>query len=658
MNEQARLNIPEWTVSELSAALKRTVEDAYGHVRVRGEISGYRGPHSSGHCYFALKDDSAKIDAVIWKSALARLRMRPEEGLEVLVTGRLTTFPGQSKYQIVIETLEPAGLGALMALLEERKKRLAAEGLFDAARKQPLPFLPDAIGVITSPTGAVIRDILHRLGDRFPRHVIVWPVRVQGDGSADEIAAAIRGFNALAPGGPIRRPDLVIVARGGGSLEDLWSFNEEIVVRAAAASRIPLISAVGHETDVTLIDFAADVRAPTPSAAAEMAVPVRAELLMRVDGLGRRSLACWHRSQEARRTELRAAARALPTAETLLALPRQRLDHAGTRLPRALIANAQIHRHDFTRITGRLGPQLLRARLKACDERVAALAERGNRAEHVARVTRRERLATATVRLAAGLRANAAAHRSRITHQCDRVAALAERAQRAAIQLLWQHAATVERCGQLLNALSHRGVLARGFALVRSPDGRPLRHAAAVSEGMRLDLEFADGRVRARAEAVIIAPAEQTQSGVLRRSAPPQRRQSGSGQPVRRLGGLHPHARPIMLGRDRGGCGLGRQAGMAQPGLAATTRARTGVDAAEADVLNRTDRSSPMTGEAEVKYLDGDFRVVRPGAFVRCAVTGLPIPLEELKYWSVDLQEAYANPDVVLQRHFPGAVRR
>src|SRR5712672_4653208 len=295
MNEPTRVNIPEWTVSELSAALKKTVEDAFGYVRVRGEISGYRGPHSSGHCYFALKDESAKIEAVIWRTAYGRMRIKPEEGLEVFVTGRLTTYPGQSKYQIVVETLEPAGIGALMALIEERKKKLAAEGLFDAARKQLLPFLPDVIGVITSPTGAVIRDILHRLSDRFPRHVIVWPVRVQGEGSAEEVAAAIHGFNAFRSDGRIRRPDLIIVARGGGSLEDLWSFNEEIVVRAAAASMIPLISAVGHETDVTLIDFAADRRAPTPTAAAEMAVPVRAELLAQVGDLDRRNLACWRR---------------------------------------------------------------------------------------------------------------------------------------------------------------------------------------------------------------------------------------------------------------------------------------------------------------------------------------------------------------------------
>ncbi len=286
---EALINAPEFTVSELSSALKRTVEDAYGHVRVRGEITGFRGPHSSGHCYFSLKDDGAKIEAVIWKSAHYRMRFKPQEGLEVIATGKLTTYPGSSKYQIVIEALEPAGIGALMALMEERKRKLAAEGLFEEARKQPLPWLPEVIGVVTSPTGAVIRDILHRLQDRFPRRVLVWPVRVQGEGSAEQIAAAIRGFNALPERGRIPRPDLLIVARGGGSLEDLWSFNEEIVVRAAADSMIPLISAVGHETDITLIDFAADKRAPTPTAAAEMAVPVRAELFVEVAALARRT---------------------------------------------------------------------------------------------------------------------------------------------------------------------------------------------------------------------------------------------------------------------------------------------------------------------------------------------------------------------------------
>src|ERR1700710_424182 len=332
-------NSPEFTVSELSSALKRTVEDAYGHVRVRGEISGFRGPHSSGHCYFALKDEGAKIEAVIWKGVHGRMRFRPQEGLEVIATGKLTTYPGSSKYQIVIEAIEPAGVGALMALMEERKRKLGAEGLFDEARKQLLPWLPEVIGIVTSPPGAVIRDILHRLQHRFPRRVLVWPVKVQGEGSAEQVAAAIRGFNALREGGKIPRPDLLIVARGGGSLEALWSFNEEIVVRAAAESMIPLISAVGHETDITLIDFAADKRAPTPSAAAEMAVPVRSELFVRVSTLARRTMSCWQRGQEPRRNELRAAARALPAAGELLAIPRQRLDRAASSLPRAPQAN-------------------------------------------------------------------------------------------------------------------------------------------------------------------------------------------------------------------------------------------------------------------------------------------------------------------------------
>src|SRR5947209_2445200 len=280
---EALINAPEFTVSELSSALKRTVEEAYGHVRVRGEISGFRGAHSSGHCYFALKDESAKIEAVIWRTTHARMRFKPQEGLEVIATGKLTTYPGSSKYQIVIEAIEPAGIGALMALMEERKKKLAAEGLFDEARKQLLPWLPAVIGVVTSPTGAVIRDILHRLSDRFPRDVLIWPVAVQGANAAGELAAAIAGFNALPTIGWPRRPDVLIVARGGGAIEDLMAFNEEIVVRAAAASTIPLISAVGHETDTTLIDFASDMRAPTPTAAAEFAVPVRLQLLARLE---------------------------------------------------------------------------------------------------------------------------------------------------------------------------------------------------------------------------------------------------------------------------------------------------------------------------------------------------------------------------------------
>ncbi len=505
MNEP-RINIPEWTVSELSAALKRTVEDSYGHVRVRGEISGYRGPHSSGHAYFALKDEGARIDAVVWGRTFGRMRIKPEEGLEVVATGRLTTYPGRSTYQIVIETLEPAGLGALMALLEQRKQKLAAEGLFDEARKQLLPFLPAVIGVVTSSTGAVIRDILHRLSDRFPRHVLVWPVRVQGEGAAEEIAAAIRGFNAL-EGAAVPRPDLLIVARGGGSIEDLWSFNEEIVVRAAADSLIPLISAVGHETDVTLIDFVADRRAPTPTAAAEIAVPVRIALIERIDGLARRSLLSWARANDHRRTEFRAASRALPSAEMLLALPRQRLDASADRLPRALIANAQAHHAAYTRIASRLTPHTLRIPILRNRERVHGLAGRAGQCMRVQGERRRDRFAAAAARLSAGLRANAEAQRVRIARSRERIDALGARAARAAATLIDRRQARLERAGQLLAALSYHGVLTRGFALVRAEDGKPLRAAAAVSPGMRLDIEFADGHVSATSDGATSADA-------------------------------------------------------------------------------------------------------------------------------------------------------
>lgn len=457
MAEAALVNTVELTVSEISAALKRVVESEFEHVRIRGEISGYRGPHSSGHVYFALKDEGARIDAVIWKGVFNRFRIKPEEGMEVVVTGKITTYPARSNYQIVIESLEPAGLGALMALLEQRKKALAAEGLFDEARKQLLPYLPKVIGVVTSPTGAVIRDILHRLEDRFARHVIVWPVRVQGETAAAEIAAAIRGFNALPEGGKIPRPDVLIVARGGGSLEDLWSFNEEIVVRAAAESLIPLISAVGHETDVTLIDFASDKRAPTPTAAAEMAVPVHADLCARLDGQVRRIRAIWKRAQDERRNELRAAARALPTLDTLLSIPRQRLDSASDRLPRALLANAHVHHQQFSRLAGRLSPQLLRQRTQRGRELVQALAERGVRA-----------------------------HGTYLRRLDEHLLAL----------------------GKLLNAFSYKDVLRRGFALVRDAGGAPLHSVAAVTAGMPLEIEFSDGRIAARADGVAAETSE------------------------------------------------------------------------------------------------------------------------------------------------------
>ncbi len=476
---ESQSNIAEYTVSEISAALKRTVEDTYGYVRVRGEISGYKGPSPSGHVYFRLKDEKAVLESVIWKGVFGRIKLRPEEGLEVIASGKLTTFPGSSKYQIVVETLEVAGVGALMALLEQRKKKLAAEGLFDEARKQLLPFLPEVIGVVTSPTGAVIRDILHRLADRFPRHVVVWPVKVQGEGSAEQVAAAIRGFNALPDGGRIAKPDLIIVARGGGSLEDLWSFNEEIVVRAAADSMIPLISAVGHETDVTLIDFVSDRRAPTPTAAAEMAVPVRADLIADLMNKARRALSCWQRAQDHRRTELRAAARALPNAEELLAIPRQRLDACAERLPRALKANAQIHHTQLSRVAGRLAPQLLRGNVER----------------------RRVRLDACTQRLGTALKTYRETQMTRISRARDRVGTLAERSKRATLALIAVRDARLDRSFQLLRAFSYQSVLERGFALVRH-DGHPLRSATSVQPGMNLDIEFADGCVAATAQSV------------------------------------------------------------------------------------------------------------------------------------------------------------
>lgn len=442
----AAANVAEYTVSEISLALRRTLEDSFGYVRVRGEISGFRGVHGSGHCYFALKDDSARLEAVIWRSNVRRVRSKLQEGLEVVATGRISTFPGASKYQLIVETIEPAGIGALMALIEERKQRLAAEGLFDPARKKPIPFLPKVIGVVTSPTGAVIRDILHRLADRFPRHVVVWPVRVQGDTCGDEVAAAIGGFNGLVAGGSIARPDLIIVARGGGSIEDLWGFNDEAVVRAAAASAIPLIAAVGHETDWTLIDLAADERAPTPTAAAERAVPVRADLLVQVGELGLRQARATGRLMEERRARLKGAARGLPRLEDILALLRQRFDGAAGRLLQALKAGSRSHRQAYERLAWRLSPRPL--------------------VQNIAR----ERQALSR-------------HAAQARRCLDRTIAHQRQA--------------LDGCAKLLASLSYRSVLGRGFALVRTMADKPIRSAAAAHAGEAVSIEFHDGRVGA-----------------------------------------------------------------------------------------------------------------------------------------------------------------
>jgi exodeoxyribonuclease VII large subunit len=360
-------NAPALSVSELSGALKRTIESAFGLVRVRGEISGWKR-HASGHCYFTLKDEAACIDAVIWKGQAASLAFRPEDGAEVIATGKLTTYAGRSKYQIVVSRMELAGEGALMALLDKRRRMLAAEGLFDEAKKRKLPYLPRIIGVVSSPTGAVIRDILHRLADRCPTHVILWPVPVQGEGAADRVAAAIRGFATFEP-----RPDLLIVARGGGSIEDLWAFNEEEVVRAAAASPIPLISAVGHETDTTLIDFASDRRAPTPTAAAEMAVPVRAELASYLAELDHRMSACVTRAASRAAERLEQLAHRWPEGANLFAPIAQRLDDVGDRLPRALVQRTAHARADLAAVAPRLQARLLGERVTRAQERLMSL---------------------------------------------------------------------------------------------------------------------------------------------------------------------------------------------------------------------------------------------------------------------------------------------
>src|SRR5215207_7278867 len=489
-------NAPEWSVSDLAGALKRTLEDAFGHVRLRGEVSGYRGPHSSGHAYFCLKDQNARIDAVIWKGAFAKLKIRPEEGMEVIATGRITTFPGSSKYQIVIDTLEPAGIGALMALLEERRRKLNAEGLFAQERKRRLPFLPQVIGVVTSPTGAVIRDILHRLEDRFPRRVLVWPVRVQGETCAAEVAAAIRGFNALESGGRIPRPDVLIVARGGGSIEDLWGFNEEIVVRAAAESGIPLVSAVGHETDTTLIDHAADVRAPTPTAAAEQAVPVQVELVDGVNDLAWRHVEAMQRVVKIRREALRATARALPAPEALLGSKRQPLELVAQQLGPALQHNTRHHEAQLNKAAQRLVRLSPTARLSSLQAKLDVLDERPRRALAGSMTQRRQALEHLGHRLTVARGALLRAEADRIARQRDTAFRLGERLVPAFFAQLDRKAVRLAKEAQLFESLNYKSVLARGYAIVRDANGDPISSAAEAHPAQALAIEFADGTVQ------------------------------------------------------------------------------------------------------------------------------------------------------------------
>lgn len=471
-------NLRIFTVSEIAQAVKRTLEGNFDRVRVRGEISGFKRA-GSGHCYMCLKDQDAVLDAVCWRGTVMRLGLTPEDGLEVVATGRLTTYAGRSKYQMVLEALELAGEGALLKLLEERKRKLAAEGLFDASRKRPLPFLPRVIGVVTSPSGAVIRDILHRLADRFPRHVLVWPVLVQGEGAAAQVAAAIDGFNRLSGDGTVPRPDLLIVARGGGSLEDLWAFNEETVVRAAAASGIPLISAVGHETDTTLIDFAADRRAPTPTAAAEMAVPVRAEIMAQILDSGRRLLSAIARILGERRALTEGLARGLPNAARLLEENVQRLDDRMERLRNAL---ANLLRKDSS-VVIELGARLPhpRQQLRLSEEQFAS---------------QRQRLRACGMRIP-----------ERPRQELGRLDA-GRRLHHSIKRMIADQRLEVVGLGRLLESTSHKSVLRRGFALVHGPKGLVTR-AAHVAGGQRLDIEFADGHAIAVAQRGALSQARQ-----------------------------------------------------------------------------------------------------------------------------------------------------
>ncbi len=443
-NQPEASNAHEFSVTEISLALKRTVEDQFGYVRIRGEISGCKRA-ASGHVYLALKDDKSVLDGVMWKGVAGRLNFQPEDGLEVIATGKLTTYPGRSKYQIVIDKMEIAGEGALMALLEKRKKELAGEGLFDPERKLSIPYLPEIIGVVTSPTGSVIRDILHRLSDRFPRHVLVWPVLVQGEGASKQIASAIDGFNAMVPDGDIPRPDVIIVARGGGSLEDLWCFNEEDVIRAASRSEIPLISAVGHETDTTLIDYVSDHRAPTPTAAAERAVPVREDLVYTVKDFDIRLEKATRRYLNNLGQQVEGLGRGLPKPTDLLSLAAQRFDEMSERLPRALKVGVERQSIKLGAVGRLLRPETINANIRRMDEKLELLEDRMKRAMNNITTQKRQ---------------------------------------------------DFESPARLLESLSYQSVLERGFVVVRGKDGKMVKQKAHIKTGDQLGIEFQDGQVQ------------------------------------------------------------------------------------------------------------------------------------------------------------------
>ncbi|WP_455481686.1 exodeoxyribonuclease VII large subunit [Bartonella sp. B35(2025)] len=521
-------NVVEFSVSEIAGALKRVVEEKFGYVRVRGEISGYRGAHDSGHAYFALKDDKARLEAVIWRGVMKKLKFPPEEGMEVIAIGKLTTYPGSSKYQIIIEALEPAGVGALMQLLENRKKKFEDEGLFDPTKKKPLPYMPRVIGVVTSPTGAVIRDIIHRISDRFPLHILVWPVRVQGETSGREVAAAIEGFNALPLGGIIPKPDLIIVARGGGSLEDLWGFNDEAVVRAVYTSSLPVISAVGHETDWTLIDYVADWRAPTPTGAAERAVPVKLDLEVQVASFSARLRTGIVRYFDFHQQRLYALVRRLPTSDQLFALPRRSFDEISSRLQRALYVGYDKKHFCFHAVSVRLSPRLLN--IEKAQKSFDEISSRLQRALYVGYNKKCFYFHAVSVRLSPRLLNIEKAQKSfdeissRLQralyvgydkkHFCFHAVSVRlsprllniEKAQhnakeytvrfrRTFLRNIEKKCTQIETIYRILRSTSYQNILERGFVLALGQDKKPIKRLVQFPETGVINLRFFDGEI-------------------------------------------------------------------------------------------------------------------------------------------------------------------
>ena len=486
-NQIQGINEPEFSVSEISNAIKRLIEEEFSYVRIRGEIGRVSLPRS-GHVYLDLKDEKSVIAGVIWKGVADKLMTKPEEGMEVIARGRVTTFGGQSKYQIIIDDLRPAGVGALMAMLEKRKKQFQAEGIFNQEHKKPLPFLPEIIGVITSPSGAVIKDILHRLSDRFPRKVTLWPVAVQGDNCAREGSRAIDGFNSLTVQNPLIAPDLIIVARGGGSIEDLWGFNEELVVRSAFKSTIPLISAIGHETDTTLLDYVADVRAPTPSAAAEMAVPVRHELLALIDANEARLSRALSQVLLNRSQRLLDISRSLPRVFGLLEGPTQRLDSISTRLPISLTSSVKLKKSRLFELSTGIKPTSLIMRLENSQSKFELQAKQLKTLLGYYIDLRKQTLGSLFLRI------ESLSLKREILHEQKNLKDLSLRIRKAYEMSLTNLETKLQAIDRLRETLGYRETLNRGYAVIRSGDNVITEKAKALYE-TNLSIEFWDGEL-------------------------------------------------------------------------------------------------------------------------------------------------------------------